>query len=80
MYVYITQFLESTISQQKLRPDLAADGFMYIASGPRKNPVVRAVCVQPYNPQTGKGVMCVSWWSKNYKSLVRQVSGHWAHQ
>ena len=42
---------------------------MYIASGPRKNPVVRAVCVQPYNPQTGKGVMCISWWSKNYKNL-----------
>jgi len=46
------------------------DGFMYIASGPRKNPVVRAVCVQPYNPQTGKGVMCVSWWSKNYKKWI----------
>mmetsp|Transcript_66304 Transcript_66304/g.134716 ORF Transcript_66304/g.134716 Transcript_66304/m.134716 type:complete len:660 (-) Transcript_66304:158-2137(-) len=47
------------------------DGFMYIASGPRKNPVVRAVCVQPYNPQTGKGVMCISWWSKNYKKWIQ---------
>ncbi|CAK9053249.1 Uncharacterized protein SCF082_LOCUS29039 [Durusdinium trenchii] len=46
------------------------DGFMYIASGPRKNPIVRAVCVQPYNPQTGKGVMCISWWSKNYKKWI----------
>jgi len=47
------------------------DGFMYIASGPRKNPVVRALCVQPYNPQMGKGVMCISWWSKNYKKWIQ---------
>ncbi|CAJ1374488.1 unnamed protein product [Effrenium voratum] len=46
------------------------DGFLYIASGPRKNPVVRAVCVQPYDRETGKGVLCVSWWSKNYKKWI----------
>lgn len=40
---------------------------MYISTGPRKSPVVRPVCVQPYNPHSGKGVMCISWWSKNYK-------------
>jgi len=53
------------------------DGFIYVASGARKGTDqakrgsdVRPVCVQPWDNRTGKGVVCISWWSKNYKKWI----------
>jgi len=53
------------------------DGFIYVASGARKGTDqakrgsdCRAVCVQPWDNRTQKGVVCISWWSKNYKKWI----------
>lgn len=53
------------------------EGFMYIAAGARKGSdgvrgvdIVRPICVQPYSNHTRKGVVCISWWSKNYKKWI----------
>jgi len=46
------------------------EGFLYVRS-----PVtgeMDPVCVIPYNATTGKGVLCISWWSKNYSKWIEE--------
>ena len=30
------------------------------------------VCLKPYDASTGRGVMCISWWSKNYCKWIEE--------
>jgi len=46
------------------------EGFLYVRS-----PVsgeMDPVCLLPYDPSTGKGVLCISWWSKNYSKWIQE--------
>jgi len=55
------------------------EGFIYVASGARKGAVggqcvanARAVCVRPWTQETRKGVVCISWWSKNFQKWIAE--------
>ena len=46
------------------------EGFMYVRS-----PVtgeMDPVCLKPYDPMSGKGFLCISWWSKNYSKWIEE--------
>jgi len=46
------------------------EGFMYVRS-----PVtgqMDPVCLRPYDESSGKGVLCISWWSKNYSKWIEE--------
>lgn len=46
------------------------EGFLYVRSPVTGD--MDPVCLKPYDASTGRGVMCISWWSKNYCKWIEE--------